>query len=585
MYMARHECVWPTLFALRVRVGLHLCRALLASLPDVSICPILTDIPDTSVDTHTHTHTHTHTNSLSARFPQVATLGPETSHCPVSEASPRLLVLTQPPLAPLPTPPPPTPTNQPPSSLPPSPGCIRFLPNTELQDGVKTRATYFTKPGEENTQVELNIAGGQERTRAAMHSTRRKMKVVGSIAMVNIFLFIVLSRSGGQSKGGSSKVQVPSKRFWAKLAPSSGFWNREQQRLDLLNNPVMTSSNSSTTAGAGVGSGSDGSAGPLPFERLPDWLNDTAVGLESCEPDPRVETQIKDFQQLPQRFKDFLTYMRCRSYRMVVDQPHVCQDGGPFLLLAIKSLAPHFDRRQAIRESWGRVGRMANRTVATVFLLGGATAADHFPDLSAMLRYENQQHADLLQWDYRDTFFNLTVKEVLFLDWLSSRCPGASFIFKGDDDVFVNTPRILDFLKGLTPDKARDLFVGDVITNAGPHRDKRVKYFIPESMFVGMYPAYAGGGGYLYSGDLARRLLAASNRVALYPIDDVYTGMCLRKLGLAPEKHKGFRTFDIEEKLRNNPCTYRALMLVHPRTPQDMIKIWGWLNDPKVNCP
>lgn len=331
---------------------------------------------------------------------------------------------------------------------------------------------------------------------------------------------------------------------------------------------------------------------PLPFERLPDWLNDTA-GLveESCEPDGRVATQIKDFGQLPPRFKDFLTYMRCRSYRMAVDQPHVCgsggeggEEGGPFLLLAIKSLAPHFDRRQAIRESWGRAGRMANRTVATVFLLGGATAEDHFPDLSAMLAYENQRHADLLQWEYRDTFFNLTVKEVLFLDWLRTRCPGAQFVFKGDDDVFVNTPRILDFLKGLPAEKARDLFVGDVITNAGPHRDKRVKYFIPESMFVGVYPPYAGGGGYLYSGDLARRLLAASHRVALYPIDDVYTGMCLRKLGLAPEKHKGFRTFDIEEKLRNNPCTYKAIMLVHPRTPQDMIKIWGWITDPKLKC-
>lgn len=406
---------------------------------------------------------------------------------------------------------------------------------------------------------------------------RRKVKVVGTIMMANIFLFIVLevARSGGQGKGNDTKVHVPSKRFWARLTPSNGYWNREQQKLDLLYNPVVTNGSGGVTPGAG----------PLPFaaEQLPAWLNGT-VGEESCEPDPRVAAELKGYAQLPQRFKDFLTYLRCRSYPMVVDQPHVCSDGGPYLLLAVKSLAPHFDRRQAIRESWGRAGLLANRTVATVFLLGNATAVDHFPDLSAMLRYESERHRDILQWDYRDTFFNLTVKEVLFQRWVNTSCPGVRFIFKGDDDVFVNTPRILDFLNTLPPDKARDLFVGDVITNAGPHRDKRVKYFIPESMFVGMYPPYAGGGGYLYSGDLVRRIYMASQRVALFPIDDVYTGMCLRKLGLAPEKHKGFRTFDIEEKLRGNACAYKGLMLVHPRTPQDMIKIWGWINDPKLTC-
>ncbi|KAF7704732.1 hypothetical protein HF521_021804 [Silurus meridionalis] len=106
-------------------------------------------------------------------------------------------------------------------------------------------------------------------------------------------------------------------------------------------------------------------------------------------------------------------------------------------------------------------------------------------------------YGDILQWDYRDSFFNLTIKE------------------------------------GLSPAKARDLFVGDVITNAGPHRDKKVKYYIPESIYVGGYPPYAGGGGYLYSGKVAQRLHGIMNRVPLYPIDDVYTGMCLRKLGLS----------------------------------------------------
>ncbi|KAK6293852.1 hypothetical protein J4Q44_G00361780 [Coregonus suidteri] len=409
-----------------------------------------------------------------------------------------------------------------------------------------------------------------------MAGLRRKLKFVLTLMMVNLFIFILVSHSRGQDKSGPNKVRVPSKRFWSKLAPSQAYWNRQQQRLDLQHNPVLASANNNNTSDDDV------------IRPVPDWLNDTGLNPDPCQPDYRVTTHVKDYNSLPPRFKDFLLYMRCRSYPLVVDQPHICQktQGGepPFLLLAIKSLVPHFDRRQAIRQSWGRAGVLANRTVVTVFLLGNTTAVDHNPDLSEMMRYENARHRDILQWDYRDSFFNLTVKEVLFLDWMTTSCPGAQFIFKGDDDVFVNTLRILGFLKGLSGPRARDLFVGDVITNAGPHRDKKVKYFIPESLFVGTYPPYAGGGGYLYSGDLARRLHGASQHVPLYPIDDVYTGMCLRKLGLGPEKHKGFKTFDIEEKYRSNPCAYKGLMLVHSRTPQEMIQIWAWLNDPDLTC-
>lgn len=390
----------------------------------------------------------------------------------------------------------------------------------------------------------------------------RRLKLVVTVMMVNLFIFIIISRHSSQDKN-RPKIVIPSKLFWNKVVPHAAYWNRQQQILDFHNNPIIMSNYS--------------------LSELPDWLNDTSVGSDPCQPDIRVTTKIKDYNSLPQRFKDFLIYMHCRSYPLKVDQPDICKE-PPFLLLAIKSLAPHFDRRQAIRESWGRAGSLRNYTIVTIFLLGNATSVDHHPDLSEMLQYESRRHKDIIQWDYRDSFFNLTVKEVLFLEWIQTRCPGARFIFKGDDDVFVNTYRILNFLKDLPESKSKDLFVGDVITNAGPHRDKKVKYFIPESMYVGTYPPYAGGGGYLYSGDIAARLHNVSKHVALYPIDDVYTGMCLRKLGLAPEKHKGFRTFNIEEKYRSNPCAYNSLMLVHPRTPQEMIQIWAWLSSPDLTC-
>ncbi|KAK6300313.1 hypothetical protein J4Q44_G00284110 [Coregonus suidteri] len=364
--------------------------------------------------------------------------------------------------------------------------------------------------------------------RAKMHGCRKKTRVLCVMMMLNVFVFILVgvSQNLGQDKGDQRKLRIPSKRFWRKQMTSEIFWNKEQQRLDYIYNPILMSGLTNDS-----------------LLELPDWLNDTRPP-DPCQPDYSVTTQVKDYNSLPPRFQDFLLHMRCRSYPMIIDQPRVCES-KPYLLLAVKSLAPHFDRRQAIRESWGRVGVLANRTVGTVFLLGNAAAVDHFPNLSGMLSHEAGLYGDLLQWDYRDSFFNLTLKREI---------------------------------------RARDLFIGDVITNAGPHRDRKLKYFIPESVFVGPYPPYAGGGGFLYSGELALQLHNISQQVALYPIDDVYTGMCLQKLGLVPEKHKGFRTFDIDEKYRGNPCAYKSLMLVHSRTPQEMIKIWAWLSNPELDC-
>ncbi|XP_077342115.1 N-acetyllactosaminide beta-1,3-N-acetylglucosaminyltransferase 2 [Lithobates pipiens] len=397
-----------------------------------------------------------------------------------------------------------------------------------------------------------------------MNVGRRRLKLVGILMMVNFFIYVIVevSKSDSQDKSGKGQVLVPRGKFWKRSTASNAYWNREQQKLDRLYNPILNMLNNVT---------------------VEEMVSFNASLLNSCEMDTNITSEIKDFGGLPDRFKDFLFYLRCKNYSLTLDQPDKCKD-KPFLLLAIKSLTPQFDRRQAIRESWGKEINLNNMTVVRVFLLGQTPTEDNHPDLSSLIKYESDMYNDILLWNYRDTFFNLTLKEVLFLKWVSHSCADVQFIFKGDDDVFVNTHQILDYLKMLSAEKAKDLFIGDVIKDAGPHRDKKLKYYIPESLYEGSYPPYAGGGGFLYSGNLALRLYNATSRVLLYPIDDVYTGMCLEKLGLAPEKHKGFKTFDIEEKHRNNICSYSNLILVHPRKPQEMIKIWSQLQDSSLNC-
>ena len=54
---------------------------------------------------------------------------------------------------------------------------------------------------------------------------------------------------------------------------------------------------------------------------------------------------------------------------------------------------------------------------------------------------------DILQWDFMDTYNNLTIKSILALKWASTFCSNAKFVIKMDDDVFLNSVNLANFLE------------------------------------------------------------------------------------------------------------------------------------------
>uniref|UniRef100_A0A8C5MWC8 Hexosyltransferase n=1 Tax=Leptobrachium leishanense TaxID=445787 RepID=A0A8C5MWC8_9ANUR len=309
-------------------------------------------------------------------------------------------------------------------------------------------------------------------------------------------------------------------------------------------------------------------------------LNNKGLKAWTCL---KEKQPLKDPSTYPDSLQHFLLYGGCRNHQMLIDQPNKCPPNKTFLLLAIKSSPQNFAQRQAVRDSWGKEKDYEGRLVRLVFLLGVAPG----PDLSSLLWYEHKHSQDLLQWDFMDTFFNLTLKDQLFLGWAKKRCPGVGYILKGDDDVFVWTPDIVHHLSMLDGNEPRALYMGDVVTSAKPYRDPRSKYYIPAAYYTGLYPPYAGGGGYVFSGVFIPWLYLVSQFVAPFPIDDVYTGMCFMALGVSPTKHAGFRTFQVPGDQKVTKCPQQQqqqLLLVHRKAPQEMLKIWGEQRDPTAQC-
>ncbi|NXJ96492.1 B3GN3 acetylglucosaminyltransferase, partial [Corythaixoides concolor] len=298
---------------------------------------------------------------------------------------------------------------------------------------------------------------------------------------------------------------------------------------------------------------------------------------------------ISGFAQLPAHVQDFMRYRHCRSFPALLNVPDKC--GGPkgspdvFLLLAIKSSPRNYERREVIRKTWGQERSFEGAFIRRVFLVGAAAGPRDAKKLNQLLRLEQQEHGDVLQWDFRDTFFNLTLKQVLFHAWLEQRCPGVRFVFNGDDDVFVNTDNVIRFAMGT---REQHLMVGQLLIDNPPVRLQHSKYFVPTQLLAAeRYPPSCGGGGILMSGFTARVIFRESWDVELFPIDDVYLGMCLKKAGLLPAAHDGIRTMSMGV-LANadpfDPCYYRELLLVHRSMPYETVAMWDAIHEPQLLC-
>ncbi|KAJ7308160.1 hypothetical protein JRQ81_008675 [Phrynocephalus forsythii] len=303
----------------------------------------------------------------------------------------------------------------------------------------------------------------------------------------------------------------------------------------------------------------------------------------------RTAATLAGFADLPAHIQDFLRFRHCRDFPLLLDQPEKCS-GEVFLLLAIKSWPGNYERREMIRRTWGQERAVAGLPVRRVFLSGVAPGgALEARRLNRLLRLEAAEHGDVLQWAFHDTFFNLTLKQSLFHAWLEARCPSARFLLNGDDDIFAHTDNLVGYLQGVPGAGRQHLFVGHLIAHVGPIRERWSKYYVPEQVTSATaYPPYCGGGGLLMSGYTAGAIRRASLGLPLFPIDDVYLGMCLERAGLAPASHAGVRMVGVRLPSATldplDPCYFRELLLVHRFVPYEMLLMWRALRRPGLAC-
>ena len=197
------------------------------------------------------------------------------------------------------------------------------------------------------------------------------------------------------------------------------------------------------------------------------------------------------------------------------------------LLIIVKSAVGNFKKRRIVRETWGKDA--AKRGYRLVFLLGYSANYDIF------INYENTIFDDLIQYNFDDTYENNTTKLKMALIWILKFCSQAKYIALVDDDMYVNIPNTIGFIKRAGKDEY--LYSGFLIDKPRPIRNPSSKHYIPESRYpFDCFPPYIAGASIFLNQHTVEMFVRVMPFVPEIPFDDVYVGFLAQKLRIKPSK-------------------------------------------------
>ncbi|CAO2632511.1 Beta-1,3-galactosyltransferase 5 [Lemmus lemmus] len=233
----------------------------------------------------------------------------------------------------------------------------------------------------------------------------------------------------------------------------------------------------------------------------------------------------------------------------------------------------------AIRKTWGRETEVQGQHVKTLFLLGASDSTD---EMNATAQ-EGKQHRDIIQKDFKDVYFNLTLKTMMGMEWVHHFCPQAAFVMKTDSDMFVNVGYLTELL--LKKNKTSRFFTGYIKSKDLPIRWKSSKWFVSKVEYPwDKYPPFCSGTGYVFSSDVARKVYNVSESVPFLKLEDVFVGLCLAKLKIRPEELHTEQTF-FPGGLHFSVCRFQKIVTCHYVSPQNLLTYWQALeNSQEQDC-
>lgn len=233
---------------------------------------------------------------------------------------------------------------------------------------------------------------------------------------------------------------------------------------------------------------------------------------------------------------DFHTLYNITYFKFTIQQPP-CSDLNLKLdLLVLVHSSPYNEmKRKVIRRTWASQEQNAKFGNFRVLFLLGIVLDTQKQDEIAI---ENDEFKDIIQGSFIDHYHNLTYKHLMGFKWYKYFCEKTKVVLKVDDDVFVNTPFILQSFETNYWETVQDSNKDFIICPVAPaHRIKRnndSKWFVSKEEWQGdYYPNYCKGYAIFYSGHTILKLYDEAPMVQYLFVDDaLVTGFLRKRTGI-----------------------------------------------------
>jgi beta-1,3-galactosyltransferase 1 len=253
------------------------------------------------------------------------------------------------------------------------------------------------------------------------------------------------------------------------------------------------------------------------------------------------------------------------------------------LLIGVMSKTTNYYARMAIRTTWALFARDFGARV--LFVLG----CDPTPEVNQRIQAEDNEYGDILQLDFVDHYYNLTLKSLALLAFAQDHCSQAENVFKIDDDVLPNWPMLLrDWKQLLDPTNPnqdeneddrdrisvhRNYLLCNEHAEIGPIRDPNNKWYAPHALYNRqLYPSYCAGPIYMLSKNAITSLMKVLPSTELFYLEDVFV------TGILREKAPEVKLIPTDPFLNIKPlvskCNIDRSYFHHAFTAEQITKLW-----------
>ncbi|XP_046633500.1 uncharacterized protein LOC124312942 isoform X2 [Daphnia pulicaria] len=237
------------------------------------------------------------------------------------------------------------------------------------------------------------------------------------------------------------------------------------------------------------------------------------------------------------------------------------------VFIAVVSAPENFQNRQQIRQTWKNHVHLVQRngvlgTICTIefaFVLGPTKDKSNQNSIIE----ESTKYKDIIQISEMEEFpSHMTMPGII--NWIYSRCPQIEFLFKVEDDMYVNVHKLAYYIRDFYDfGNNANMAIYSQKVDESINKQNKPKPMRSGDKMVALdewpwdtYPYYFDGPAYLMHKSTILPLLAAIQTTPAYFLEDVYiTGICGDKAGLIKKIGGGVPImWPWSSKTVNNTC-------------------------------